>query len=189
MRPDVCSSRSCESYTHVHIAEKDRNGTNTNCQHRNRSDNWRTSVSNKTRIKWYGWELDCRASPGEGALPTLQWPSLSDATDMKLQETAGIDLPISHKYLLLTSLYEALLRALTSEEETKAPLLKSMCSGDKIQVIIPDFIPSERWNLFFKEENNMIPYFKDYAFVQNNLYKRLEWIQITQDFRAHIPEL
>lgn len=49
---------------------------------------------------------------------------------MKLQETAGIDLPISRKYLLLTSLYEALLWAVTSEEETEAPLLKSMCSGD-----------------------------------------------------------
>ena len=65
-----------------------------------------------------------------GALPSCQWPSLSKATDRKLQGTADIDLPFSHKYLLLTSLYEALLQVLTSEEETKARLLKSMCSGD-----------------------------------------------------------
>lgn len=81
-----------------------------------------------------------------------------------------------------------------SEEETKAMLLKSMCSGDihsgdKIGLIIPDFIPSERWSLFLKEENNMIPYFKDYAFVQNNLYKRLKWIQTTWDFGVRISEL
>lgn len=54
---DTCVSLAAAKYT---------NGTNTNCQHLNNPDSWGISVSNKTRIKWFGWGLDCRARPGEG---------------------------------------------------------------------------------------------------------------------------